>query len=65
MKEQYEQALNDYFNTLDELDKIHGLQYKTNQRHKLRVKLKALSNKCKDIEGQLSKQNEIYFKQTK
>jgi hypothetical protein len=60
--ERYEKAIQAYFDTLDELDKIHGLMYKTQHRFKLKRKLKELSVTSRRIEVDLAKENEIYLK---
>lgn len=60
-KELYSQAVENYFEVLDELDKLHGKQFKTQQRHKLKNKLKLLSAECKKWEAELSKENEMYL----
>lgn len=62
MNEQYDKAIEAYFETLDEIDKIQGIHFKVQHRMKLKKKLRELSKKCIEIETELSKKSEIYLK---
>lgn len=54
--EQYEKALNDYFDTLEKLDKLRGKRYGSVLRDKLKRKLKVLAAKCRVIEAKFNNQ---------